>query len=224
MLDSRPNPNTPWAMNRELDFLNVPRGTHGETTNYQFVFGLRGELPVRDWTWDAYVSHGTSRSNNNLLGVSSWARYRAVVGSPNYGRGATIQGNSGNPGNGNNAATVTCTSGLPIFSSFEISADCGNAISASLNNITKMDQTMFEAVAQGGLFALPAGDLRYALGTAYRRNDYEFAPDLPSARVRSSMARSVSIRSAVSQRKTTCAKRMPSYSCPCYAPARSSNI
>ncbi len=92
LLDSRPNPNAPWALNRELDFLNNSRGTRGETTNYQLIFGLRGEPPVRDWTWDTYVSHGTSRSNNNLVGVSSWARYRAIVSSPNYGRGASIQG------------------------------------------------------------------------------------------------------------------------------------
>lgn len=178
LLDSRPNPNAPWAMNRQLDFLGIPRMTLGETTNYQFVVGFKGNLPVKDWTWDIYTSHGTSRNNNNLQGVSSWSRYRAVVSSPNYGRGARLQGNAGNPGNGNNAATATCTSGLPIFEDFEISADCRAAITASLNNITSMDQTVVEGVIQGGLLELPAGELRFALGADWRENIYSFRPDL----------------------------------------------
>jgi iron complex outermembrane receptor protein len=178
LLNARPDPNAPWAMNRSLDYLSTPRSTEGETTNVQLILGFRGELPVRDWTWDTYLSHGTSRSNNNLIGVASWTRYRGVVGSPNYGRGAVLQGNSGNPGNGSNAATARCTSGLPIFESFAVTEDCSDAISASLNNITKMDQTIVEGVVQGGLFDLPAGALRFAVGAGYRENVYSFAPDL----------------------------------------------
>jgi iron complex outermembrane recepter protein len=178
LLNSRPNANGDWAMNLPLDFLNAPRGTNGETTNYQLVFGFRGELPVKDWTWDTYVSHGTSRNNNNLEGVASWARLRALVRQPNFGRGAVLQGNSGNPGNGNNAATARCTSGLPVFASFDVTQDCTDAVAADLNNITKMDQTVAEGVIQGALFDLPAGGLRFALGAGYRENIYEFAPDL----------------------------------------------
>ena len=179
MLDNRTvNPNADWTINRQLDFFGDRRSTRGETTQFQLVAGLRGDLPIMDWTWDAYASHGTSRNDNQLRGVSTWSRFRALIRQPNYGRGATITGNSGTPGNGNNAATVTCESGLPIFEQFEVSEDCARAIRGDLDNITKTEQSVIEATIQGGLFELPGGELRFAAGGVYRENSFAFNPSL----------------------------------------------
>lgn len=177
LLDSRPNANADWALNQSLIIYGENRGTKNESTNYQTVLGFRGDLPVKDWTWDIYGSHGTSRTNANLTGLVAMQRFRQVLRMPNYGRGATLAGNPGPPGNNNNAPAITCTSGLPIFESFEISEDCRTATQVRAMNVTKMDQNMVEAVMQGGLFELPAGELRFALGADYRENVFSFTPD-----------------------------------------------
>ncbi len=177
LLNSRPNPNADFALNQNMNIFNDPRRTEQETTNFQMVAGFKGNLPVKDWTFDVNGTYGTSRTNQNLFGVAALQRYRAVIRSPNYGQGASLVGNSGPPGGGNNAPTATCTSGLPIFTSFTMSQDCVDAVKVNPSNITKMDQVTAEASIQGGLFELPAGELRFAAGAAFRENVFSYTPD-----------------------------------------------
>lgn len=44
-------------------------------------------------------------------------------------------------------------------------------------NKTTNDQRVVEANLQGGLFTLPAGEVRAAVGAAYREQNYDFSPD-----------------------------------------------
>ena len=175
ILNSRPvDPNAPWELDRVLDFLG-PRGSINANQTYQVLAGLNGALPFGDWTWETYVSHGNTEVTNKLTGFGSLERYRAIVTAPNYGKGAVLTGNKA--GNGFAAATVTCTSGLPIFQDFTPSQDCIDAISANLQNDTSMDQDIAEANFQGAVANLPAGELRGAVGGSWRRNTFSYQVD-----------------------------------------------
>lgn len=167
----------PWTLNRVLDFLG-PRSSVNDAQTYQILAGLNGALPFGDWTWEAYASHGNTEVTNGLIGFASLERYRAIVSAPNYGKDAVLTGNGGAPGNGFAGATVTCTSGLPIFEDFEVSQDCIDAITGSMQNVTKMDQNIAEVNLQGAVVNLPAGELRAAVGTSWRENTFSYQVDM----------------------------------------------
>lgn len=168
LLDSRPDPDAPFHVDRYLDFLG-PRRAENQSDAFQALFGLYGELSG-GWRWDAHVSHGETRMLNHL--TSGWAsreRLRAVVASPYYGAGQTFTA----PG----SYVSTCTTGLPIFEYFTPSQDCIDAISIRMKNATYLDQDIVEANLQGSLMRLPAGELRAAFGASWRKNSVAFDPD-----------------------------------------------
>ncbi len=157
-----------WRLSRTLDFL-PPRQLRNRNDVYQFRTGLNGDLPFRDWTWVAYVSHGESKVDNGYIGFASLQRYRAIVEAPNYGRGYTATGTG--------QTRITCTSGLPIFEQFQISQDCIDSITTNSTDRTRLSQDVVEANLQGAISELPAGELRAAIGSSHRKNDFEFQPD-----------------------------------------------
>jgi outer membrane receptor protein involved in Fe transport len=174
LLDSRPDPNAPWELDKVLDFLG-PRGSRDSNQTFQVLAGLNGTLPFGDWTWDGYVSHGNSEVTSVQTGFASLERYRALVSAPNYGKGAVLIGNPA--GGGFAGGTATCTSGLPIFESFIPSQDCIDAITANLQSKSNMDQDIAEVNFTGSLLSLPAGELKGAVGGSWRKNTYSFLFD-----------------------------------------------
>ena len=88
LLNSRNNADGQWALNEIFDWL-PPRSTNNDVTVYQIVTGFDGKLPIKDWTWELYASHGQSTTNTQINGAMSLDRYRTIVTSPNYGRGFT---------------------------------------------------------------------------------------------------------------------------------------
>jgi iron complex outermembrane receptor protein len=158
----------PWRLGKTLTFL-PNRQLEISTNVNQLMAGLEGKLPVKDWTWEAYISHGETQTDNDYIGFASLERYRAVVSAPFYGRGYTFTG----PGQ----TRISCTSGLPIFERFEVSQDCIDAITVNATDRTRLTQDVVETNAQGGVMDLPAGELRAAAGATWRKNDFEFRPD-----------------------------------------------
>jgi iron complex outermembrane recepter protein len=145
------------------------RELNNKSQLFQVLAGLEGDLGFSDWTWEAYISHGETQTDNNYLNYTSLRRYQAVVQSPNYGKGFS-QAAAG-------SSSAACTSGLPIFTSQEVSADCIAAINQALTDRTRLSQDIVEVNLQGGLFDLPAGELRGAVGLSYRKNDFSYLPD-----------------------------------------------
>jgi iron complex outermembrane recepter protein len=183
LLDSRPTPDAPWTLESTLFYLG-PRIASITTNVFQVMAGLDGALPFKDWTWEAYVSHGETNIDDNMnSGFASVQRYGNILNAPSngtnlglggYGAGYTNSGISAGLG-----ASVTCTSGLPVFSaaSFTPSQDCLNAISLDPNTRTHLQQDVVEVTTQGGILNLPAGELRGSLGLDWRRDDGVFTPD-----------------------------------------------
>ena len=70
--------NSRWALGSTMDFL-PPRTIINSTTLYQVLGGLRGKLGLGDWTWDAYFSHGATRTDLDYVGWASTRRFQAVA-------------------------------------------------------------------------------------------------------------------------------------------------
>jgi len=195
LLDARPNPNASYSL---AGFLPLPRETYSDVTTYTLVAGLEGSIPGTDWTWEAFVNHGLSRTLSRQTGMYSLERLRAIFTSPNFGQGASYTGNpEGGLGFGSvgfGATTGTCTTGLNFFQGYQgVSQDCFEAITADVSNRLTTQQTIAEVNLQGGLFDLPAGQLRFAVGASYRESRFEFVNETLSTMGRSFLDQTVGI-------------------------------
>ncbi len=173
ILDSRPDPNGEFTINGMLPF---NRGSETETFTYNMVAGVEGTIPGIDWTWDFNVQHGEAETTVLQTGMVSLERIRAIMTEPNFGAGFEY---TGNPDNNNfGAATGICTSGLNPFNwGTTMTEDCYNAIRAPVKTKMLMLQDIYELNFQGGIFELPAGEVRGAVGYSYRENDYIYQND-----------------------------------------------
>src|SRR5690606_31492876 len=67
------------------------------------------------------------------------------------------------------------------------------AINADLKETANMDQTVWEANAQGRLFELPAGSVQLAIGATHRDNAYTFLEDTLKTRTSSFLDQALGI-------------------------------
>jgi len=188
LLNSRANAPTTSGWVLETYPLNSfgRRATEDTNSAWQIEAGLTFDLPVKDWTAEAYYSRGESSTYNVAFGNNSLARWRGEITAADYGRNSALQSNL-TPPNGPGASPgfgsvpVKCSSGFyeTIFQSDAVpSADCQYAVQAPLQTRTQNQQDIFELNLQGGLFNLPAGEVRGAAGYQQRRNASQFNPDI----------------------------------------------
>jgi outer membrane receptor protein involved in Fe transport len=179
ILNARANPNAPFQIQQLLPF---NRESSGDVYSYNMTAGLQGTIPGTSWTYEMFGSQGRTASSVTQAGFGSLQRYRAIIAAPNFGQGFRATGNAEQGGFG--ASTATCTSGLNPFGG-AVSADCIEAIKADIKTKSTMQQTIWEADVTGTLVALPAGDLKTALGVSYRSNKYSFENDTLTTQGRS---------------------------------------
>jgi iron complex outermembrane recepter protein len=179
LLASRPDPNGDVLLNRGTDFvrdaLGRPRSTRNNTSTFQIMMGLEGELPSGNHFWDVTVSHGQTENVVNLGGNARLEAWRALVGAPNFGVAFSQQGNPA--GAGFQAGFATCETGLPVVRDFVPSEDCIQMMTAELHNTAQVEQNIVEINLTGTLAQMPAGPLQYALGTTYRENEFSYQTD-----------------------------------------------
>ncbi len=178
ILASRPDPTGDWRLTYYLNYAN--RDLRATVLTYQTQVGLKGLIPGTDWTWEAYGSTGESETTALTTGVASLTRFRAVISSPNWGKGFdSLAAGFSNPAFGGFGANfATCTSGFdPFHKEIPITQDCIDAISSDLKTRANLKQTIWEATTQGKVVDLPAGELRAAVGATYRKSEYEFLND-----------------------------------------------
>jgi iron complex outermembrane receptor protein len=176
LLNNRTSPNAPVQLRAEFP---DQRTTTTDVLSYNIIAGLQGSIPGTDWTWDLSLNQGQSITTAHQTGIYSLERTRAIVSSPNFGQNFSYKGNVASGGFG--ASTGVCTSGFDFFNvkgvAANVSSNCRQAIRSDLNNKGTAQQTIVEANFQGGLFDLPAGQVRGALGASYRKNSYTFLND-----------------------------------------------
>jgi outer membrane receptor protein involved in Fe transport len=176
ILDSRPNPDNPWALFNVLHY-NGPLEAKNTSDVWQFMVGFEGELMDGDWTWDAYVSRGNTKTLAQNDNMPSLQRYQQLVYAPNFGQVKNYAPPQTGDGIGGGRGYVfNCDTGLPVFAQFTPSENCLETIDTNLTNSTDLSQEIAEATLQGGLFDLPAGQVRFAVGAAYRANGFSFLP------------------------------------------------
>jgi len=174
LLDSRPRPDDPWSLYQVLDYYG-PIQSENTTDVWQLMAGLQGNVGFRDWTWEAYVSKGDT-STVAETPLPSLQRYSELVAAPDFGRNAALTGTG-------RGYTLRCTSGLPVFEEFTPSQDCLTSIETRTRQLTTLSQDIAEANMQGAAFNLPAGEMRFAAGLSYRKNDFRFDPGYPVEQV-----------------------------------------
>jgi iron complex outermembrane recepter protein len=179
LMASRPDPNGDVRLHRATDFvreaLSRARDSRNNTSTFQLMLGLEGDLPSGNHFWDVNVSHGQTETVVNLGGNARLEAYRSLVRSPNFGVSFSQQGNP--EGAGFASGFATCETGLPVVRDFRPSDDCIRMITADLHNTTQVDQTILEANLVGTLAEMPAGALQYALGSTYREAEYSYQTD-----------------------------------------------
>ncbi len=191
LLNSRPDPTAPWLLTYLLDF-GGNRTSDVDVFTYNLQAGFEGKIPGTDWTWELFASNGQSETTSTQKGFASLERFRAVVTQPNWGAG--FKSNSNATFGGFGSAQATCTSGFnPFNPTLVISKDCAEAISADIKTRSVMTQSVWEFNAQGALFALPAGDLRAAIGASSRTNKYEFLNDTLTTQGRSFLDQAIGL-------------------------------
>ncbi|WP_374533799.1 TonB-dependent receptor domain-containing protein [Phenylobacterium sp.] len=157
ILASRPDPNANFTFYKALNILG-PRIQSYSYTVYQLTSGLSGKVGFKDWTWDGYVSYSKAKFDNEQLGGASASAVGRLLNSPTGG-------------------TEYCAGGWNPFGNLTPSTDCISYITRRTLNQNELEQRMVEVSVQGGLFDLPAGEIRFAAGVDYRANEYTFKPD-----------------------------------------------
>jgi outer membrane receptor protein involved in Fe transport len=147
----------PFLLNKRFSDVG-PRHEHDEYNVYQFQLGANGKLPYRDWTWDSMVAYGKMQLLVTQTGNVSHAAVRTLLEAADGG-------------------ASQCTGGYNPFGLGSVSASCLNFISRTTKNSAEYTQNQAEINAQGGVFALPAGEIRAAVGVDYRRDNFNFVPD-----------------------------------------------
>lgn len=169
VLSSRSNPDAPWELRQQMDFLG-PQRLETSITTYEMMAGVRGELPFRDWNFDLFASHGRSEQNVTYHNFTDLDQYQALLLEPNFGENSSFfYPRTGLDG--------SCTSGLNPFIIQTVTQDCIDIISPELHTTTTFTQDQIELNLEGGILDLPAGEVRAALGAAYRENDFSYSPD-----------------------------------------------
>jgi outer membrane receptor protein involved in Fe transport len=157
------------------------RATVDENQAWQIEAGLRFDIPVKDWTGELYYSRGESQTYNVAQGNNSLARWRAETQAADYGYHSNLQSNATGARPNFGSVAVPCTTGFfdTLFrGDARPSDDCLYAVQAILQTRTENQQDVVELNTQGGLFNLPAGEVRGAVGYQFRRNSSQFNPDI----------------------------------------------
>ena len=157
LLASRANPTAPFTIQKRFDVLG-PRTEQDHYDVFQITVGGDGKLPVKDWTWNAYGSFGRTTYRATEVNYPSTSAVQRLLSASDGG-------------------ASLCTGGFNPFGDQAISGSCAAYIARTAHNQTTVEQSVVEATMQGGLFALPAGEVRFAAGADYRKSSYAYQPD-----------------------------------------------
>ncbi len=152
----------------------INRSGETDTNTYNMTAGIKGEFPMVDWTYEAFVSRGEAETFASMTGFYSLQRLRTVMQSPDFGANGTWKANSGAPDYGFGGATATCTSGINPFDFAATTQNCWDAVNAPVRSKQLMIQNIYEANTQGHIADFAMGEMRGAVGVSYREDIYSF--------------------------------------------------
>lgn len=156
-LDARPDPTASFGLNKRFNAIGG-RLAEDSTTVYQVTTGVRGDLPFGDWRYDVSAQYGRVDNQTQQSGNVSRSAVQRLLDDPTGG-------------------ASLCEGGFNPFGLTQLSQSCINYINRNSKNATLSEQSVVEATLQGGLFQLPAGEVRVAVGAQYREDTFAFRPD-----------------------------------------------
>lgn len=156
LLATRPNPTAPFSLLDRFYSFGYRQLTNANNI-YQFVGGLDGTLGDT-MTWDLYGSHGQTTTNYSSTGAVRFSVIQQLLNAPDGGNSL-------------------CAGGYNPFGFHPVSAACEQLASPDITQSTIVNQDVINADIQGTVWALPAGDLKFALGADYRDISYSYRPD-----------------------------------------------
>lgn len=160
LLATRPQATAPFTWNGR--YVGIPAKAWDEDyTTSQYIAGLKGGLPWKDWTWDVYGSYDTTDHVQSNYHAVLKSRVQTLLNAPDGG--ASICAGGFNPFGLRNSAVV--------------SQACQDYITTTAKSTEDLKQTNVQGVVQGSLVDLPAGALKMALLGSYRENEYQSSPD-----------------------------------------------
>ena len=173
ILASRPTPGADFTINQR--FMGLDTASSPPTSpSAQYILGLRGELPIKDWRWDIYGSYDTT----DLVETQDKAILNSRMRNLLYAAdgGASICAGGFNPF----GLTATRRTSRPRAATI---------IESRRTTTRSSRQTIFEASVNGSLFALPAGDLQVRVHAGHARQRVRVRSRIRRARTSTSSAR-----------------------------------
>lgn len=153
---SRPNPDAPLSITRRLSEVGL-KVVDFDYDIYQATIGAQGKLGIGDWTWDVYGSKGRTKLQT-LEDAPQLSQITSLITASDGGMSR-------------------CAGGFDAFGLSTLSTECFDYIMRPTRSVTVVEQSVAEANFQGGLVTMPAGEVRLAVGAAYRHNSFDYRPD-----------------------------------------------
>ena len=156
LLQSRAQPNAPFSLSERFYSFGY-RTITNQNHIYQFVGGLDGTLGDT-MTWEVYGSHGQTTTDYASTGAVRFSVIQQLLNAPDGGNSI-------------------CAGGYNPFGLHPVSAACQALAAPVITQSTIVNQDVINADIQGTLYALPAGDVKFALGADYRNISFNYLPD-----------------------------------------------
>jgi outer membrane receptor protein involved in Fe transport len=157
VLNSRAFPLGSFRLDKRFNALGA-RHSREIYQTFQMTTGFKGDLPFGDWSYDAYAQYGRVDRTTIQTGNVSRSAVQTLLNAPDGG-------------------ASTCAGGFDWFGQTPLSQACKDYIGRTSKNLVTVEQRNIQATFQGGLFELPAGEIRLAVGVDYRQDDYNRIPD-----------------------------------------------
>ena len=160
LLASRANPNAPFTWNGR--YVGIPDKAWDEDyKTSQFLAGVRGDLPMKGWTYDVYADYdNTDHLQTNYNAVLK-SQVQNLLNAPDGG--ASLCAGGFNP--------------FGVINSSNISPACQAYMTTTAKSTEAITQLDIQGELQGPVASLPAGDIVVALLGDHRRNTYQYNPD-----------------------------------------------
>ncbi|MGS1016552.1 TonB-dependent receptor domain-containing protein [Allosphingosinicella humi] len=144
-----------------------PRENDYERNSFSLTGGLRGSFPLlgSDWSYDTFFQYQRNRTDSTTRNSVSATRL-------SQGLDTVLDGN------GNVVCRVQTLGCVPvnIFGLDTITPEAARFLTPPRSSNDEFQRKVAGAALSGVLFELPAGPVALALGTEYRKDEFEFNP------------------------------------------------
>lgn len=161
LLATRDDPDADFGISKR--FLSLPDRTHVESyETTQLVFGIKGDLGYKDWTYDFYTTKDGVSSTETIPDLALSSRVEDLLFASDGG--ASICEGGYNP--------------FGLANELSLSAECQNYIAPGSVSKLETDRSLWEGTITGSLFEVPAGEVMFSFTTSYREDELNTQTDI----------------------------------------------